>query len=150
MLLLVVLAVGAAGSVAPIAGRPELYALHAGPHDQRPWDERTLAPVVGFVRDGLPGDEPVFVLAPRHDPWTWLRYLAYPHALVYLPTSARLDRLRAQLPAGRCHVIVVSAPDAPAPAPDVSAALAARLAVRSAERVLSAPDARMDVYRLAR
>lgn len=149
-LLLAVLAAGAAGSLAPVLRQPELLAGHAGPPPQRPWNERTLEPVVRLLRDGVPAGEPVLVLAPRPDPWSWLRYLAYPRPLDYLPSGAHPDWLRERLPAGRSHVVVVGGPDGPASGPDASAALRAQFAAAHAERVLSAPGARMDVYRLTR
>ncbi|MHC5211516.1 MAG: hypothetical protein ACYTG2_12420 [Planctomycetota bacterium] len=150
LLLLVVLAAGAAGSIAPILSQPELLSARHEPPPQRPWNERTLAPIVRLVRDELPADEPVLVLAPRPDPWNWLRYLVYPHALAYLPSSAEPAWLRENIPAGRSLLVVVAPPGAVVPGPDASAALRARLATRGVERVLSVPGARMDVYRLTR
>lgn len=139
---------GAAGSVASLVRHRDVLPSLLAATDSAGWGYATLEPAALFVRDRLPAAARVTVLSPTDAPFLWLRYLAYPRPVRWVPTDVGADRLASLLPPGESWLIFAQAPGARDDG-RFAAVLAERLPHARIERIFDDP-AGAPVYRIQR
>jgi hypothetical protein len=104
-----VLLAGAAGSARSLLQNREALATLLRADDGSGWGYASLEPVATFIRDDLPPGAHVAVASYDDEPWIWMRYLAYPAPVEWLPLGSgpALARL---LPPGDCWIAVALEP----------------------------------------
>jgi hypothetical protein len=141
-LLFGVLTLGAARLTLMLARAPA--ALDAlGGEAAGPFDEQSFQPLVDALAELATPGAPVYIVASDPAAFGWIRYLAYPRRVEWLPAVGH-DALQG-LPAGTSYVVLPLA----RVADDASATLRARSGAAQVERLL-ARDGAFALYRVRR
>jgi len=106
-----VLLTGAAGSARSLVQNHHALASLLRADDGAGWGYASLEPVARVVRDELPAGARVAVLSQDDEPWIWMRYLAYPRPVEWLPLRAD-GRPARPLPPGETFLVVTLTPGA--------------------------------------